>query len=102
MGDEAITHRRRMLDVGVGDERLRRGTSRYGVFDFPDAHQFGVYLHFRVLYVWFVYSQFTVKSIEQLYILYPTTWVLSGLAQMITYYIWGKKHGHFKKKEKVE
>jgi Na+-driven multidrug efflux pump len=57
---------------------------------------------FRVLYVWFVYSQFTVKSIEQLYILYPTTWVLSGLAQMITYYILGKKHGHFKKKEKVE
>lgn len=54
---------------------------------------------FRVIYVLFVYSQFPVKSIEQLYILYPITWILSGVAQLISYYVLGKKEGHFKKKQ---
>ena len=57
---------------------------------------------FRVIYVLFVYVQFPVKTIEQLYILYPITWILSGVAQVISYYILGKKEGHFKKKEKTE
>ena len=52
----------------------------------------------RVIYVLFIYAQFATKTIEQLYILYPITWVLSGIVQMITYYIIGKKQGHFKKK----
>ena len=39
--------------------------------------------------------------IEQVYILYPITWILAGFMQMIVYYVVGYKQGHFKKDKEV-
>ena len=53
----------------------------------------------RVLYLWFIYPVLPVQIIELVYVVYPITWLLSGLAQMLMYFIVAKKEGHFQKEE---
>ena len=52
---------------------------------------------FRIVYIFFVYAKFSPQYIEQVYIIYPITWIASGLVQMIQYYYCGIKNGLFKK-----
>lgn len=51
----------------------------------------------RVVYVFFIYAKFSPQYIQQVYVIFPITWALSGIAQMAVYYYCGKKEGHFKK-----
>ena len=52
----------------------------------------------RIAYLSFIYPSFATQTIEQIYILYPLTWILSGSMQLLSYYIVGAKQGHFRKK----
>ena len=52
----------------------------------------------RIVYIFFIYAKFSPQYIEQVYIIYPITWFLSGLVQMALYYYCAIKEGHFKKK----
>ena len=52
----------------------------------------------RVLYLWLAFPYLPVKAIELVYIVYPVTWILSGLGQMLMYFIIAKKQGHFIKR----
>ena len=52
----------------------------------------------RIVYVLFVYANFENQQIEQIYIIYPITWLLSGVLQMLAYYVLGYRAGHFKRK----
>ncbi len=48
---------------------------------------------FRVLYVLFIFSNFPsfMHTTTMIYVVYPTTWLLTGLAQMVFYFIIQKK-----------
>lgn len=46
----------------------------------------------RVFYVLFIYAKFPVKTIEQIYIIYPITWLLTGLCLAgVFYYVWTRE-----------
>lgn len=46
----------------------------------------------RVFYVLVIYSKFSVKIIQYIYILYPITWILTGFCLMgIFYFVWARE-----------
>ncbi len=55
----------------------------------------------RVLYLWLIYANIANQKIWQVYILYPVTWSLSGIAQTIAFYIIYRKEMRKKEQEKV-
>ena len=54
----------------------------------------------RVLYITLIYSNFAVQTIEQIYIIYPITWVLTGVFLLLTFYIvWAREKRKFPKEK---
>ena len=49
----------------------------------------------RILYILFIFPTFEPQIIQQIYILYPLTWLLSGGVQALTYFVLGRKQNHF-------
>ena len=57
----------------------------------------------RVLYITLIYSNFAVQTIEQIYIIYPITWVLTGLFLMLTFYVvWAREKRRFTQEKAQE
>lgn len=55
----------------------------------------------RIVYLSFIYPALPNQTYELIYIIYPITWLASGIGQLIAYCIIGKKRGHFGKATKV-
>jgi putative MATE family efflux protein len=54
----------------------------------------------RVLYVLFIYANFAEKIIEYIYIIYPITWVLTGIFLIFVFlFVWSREKKNFKKDE---
>ena len=55
----------------------------------------------RIVYLSFIYPILPNPTYELIYVIYPITWLASGIGQTIAYLIVGKKRGHFGKKQEI-